>query len=247
MEKLTKLAFEGIEFDERIRSFQAPVLGLPGVAVRRLFIGNREVGIDKYRVSDERIELDGSVKIREDDSIIAYAIIPARKTKILLNSAVAVAIVGLLGTIFQVIWPDIARGTSDDVYHVVAYRNYGINDNGEFEADLSLYEFGRDKEFVFDSDLDKKKFWYFVRIVNDRILPEDEIINNIHGGVPYLEGHSVRIKLDSAMYDHYLNQNGRIGLVGVLADETVRITNGSTLRAYGDSVRVVLTSSVWKL
>ena len=191
-------------YNHQTKRWRLEILEVPFTKLERITRNGESIDAGKFKIDGSMIQFYDDISLSDDEVLYAYIQTQASKNKKVLGSSFAVAIIGLLGTFLQLIYPDLrchllsCNGTLNDMGHFRISQH--IHDD---KAGSSSFIFSHEKKsgsIVREKDLKSGNLWIAIR-GNTNISPKHFKFDNVHGPYSFSSGNPTSIYWKNGVRD----------------------------------------------
>ncbi len=233
------------DYNVETHRWSVGILAIPNAKLERLNIGSEIVDPDHYKVVGRFIEFTVDRQPEPNQTAVVYVNVNASKTRFQLNTAIVIALIGLFGTLFPIVYPDIpcffgmCKTPIPQLASMSSTRFGLIKNNSKF-----VYTFGsltvEDKGSFFPkSKLTTDRFWFALKLRDGLDINKYHFTFGAKGPYVYRAGVELRFEVPELLKSQAQVEEKNIQLVTILANEEIDLSAAFTLENIGDKARIV--------
>jgi hypothetical protein len=243
------VALHHADFNEVNRRWNIGLLKVKNSKLKKLELNGSTVNEEDYEVGDSFIQFNQQYNYQPDKSYIAFIDFDIDKTRRQFNTAIVVAIIGLVGTLFTPIYPDLkclvanCSPSEDLVYFVGAKWEYD-DDLGTFDYVMGIREIENKGSFVPRKQLRDEKIWVALRKLESKDPEEHFFATGADGPHKYRSGGTLSIRVDKTLCEKIKAEEGGLQAVMILAKKGIELNSPFRLSNYGENARLLKAPAV---
>lgn len=202
MQSQETITLDHKDFNERTRRWSVGLLAYPGTKLISLHRDEATIPASEWRQEGRHIVLAQGVPADGRSRHWAVVAINPRGARLRVNATIVVAVIGLLGTIFQLVYPDLrddllGRAPSEPG-GLFDFRYYAISDTKPvFELNLIHNESPR---LFTKAQVAESNMWIAIR-KNTDVDPITSPLEHLHGPIRFSSGTRMEIPIPQDLYD----------------------------------------------
>ena len=244
------LVLEHENYNENTRRWSLGLLNLRNTKLVRLEEEGKYIDPSLYKTIGHYLEFVPGFEYKADQIYTAVLEFNIKKSKFELNSAIAVALLGLLGTFLTVAYPDIRCiftkcSAEDNELVFFSGPNWGYDEEKkQFFYTLGHRDVSNSGSFLPESNLKDKQFWVGFRL-RDGVDPnEHHFEDGAAGPYTYRAGQDIAINVNKNLCLEAVTTGRYLQAVFVMTDPGLELENAFTVKNMGENVRIVKAPSV---
>lgn len=232
------------DYNEDTRRWSVSALSIPNSNLVRLESNNEVVHEQLYKIDGRFIDFAPGFDLEPDNAVIAFIEVNSKRTRFQINSAIAVAFIGLLGTVFQVAFPDFIKYITGDDKNKDLVSIYSpqfglIDDDKRFIYTFGSREISEHRSFFPREHLDTHKFWFALRLRELTDIKEYRFETGAKGPYDFNHGIVETFEVPKELCELARAKKKNVQLVVIKTKQHVDLSKPFTLKNLSDSARAV--------